>query len=69
MMNVTTEYTFAEYRLFYRALLQKRPMVLESLFLSMWQLQGGEHAEDALSCRSLFAKELPKVGRFGGKMP
>jgi len=44
-------------------------MVLGSLFLSMWQLQGGEHAEDALSCRSLFAKELPKVGRFGGKMP
>ena len=32
-------------------------------------VQGGEDAEDALSCRSLFAKEPLIIGLFCGKQP
>jgi len=40
-----------------------------SSHLRQRQLQGGEDAWAALSCRSLFAKEPPVIGPFCGKRP
>jgi len=62
--------------LFYRALLQKRPMFLGSLFVTNeWCMfdkdfiQGGEDPWDVLSCRSFFAKEPLIIGLFCGEWP
>jgi len=66
--------SFAEYYLFCRALLQKRPIILSILLADICQMtsvevlvQGGEDSEDALSCRSFFAKEPLVIGLFCGK--
>ena len=57
--------------LFYRALLQKRPIILRSLLIiaTPYILRGGQVASNASSCKSIFAKEPLSIGLFCGNWP
>ena len=72
--SLKSQVSFAEYRLFYRALLQKRPRIFANSdsriahhHTGRWQ--GGEDAEDALSCRPLSAKQPLSIGLFCRNWP